>query len=283
MIPYIELPLTLIQYILVIISGFIIGLILGLIGGGGSILAVPLLLYFVGLGNDSSSFGNYSNMTHLVLGTSALAVGLNAYINSFIHWRKGNVRVFEGVVFSVPGVIGSILGAYFGYLTTGSLILIVFGTVMIFIGLRMIKSKCKENLNETKGSGDSSVVRSKYRINIRIIYTGFLVGLASGFLGIGGGFLIVPALLFSTSMSIISAIGTSLISVGTFGVSTALTYASYGEVDYILSLILLVGGVGGGYIGTLLASKSPRSTLRKVFGVVLIVVAIYIIYRNLLL
>jgi uncharacterized membrane protein YfcA len=101
--------LSLFQYLLTVISGIIVGFSLGLIGGGGSILAVPLLLYFVGLAYLPHQSANY--IDHLVIGTTALAVGLNAFVNSFIHWLKRNVKVKKGLVFAGMGVIGTIIGA----------------------------------------------------------------------------------------------------------------------------------------------------------------------------
>ncbi len=88
------LGLTPLQYALTALSGFAVGFSLALIGGGGSILAIPLLLYFVGLAYDPRYSADY--VSHLAIGTTALAVGLNAYINAFIHWRRGNVQVREG-------------------------------------------------------------------------------------------------------------------------------------------------------------------------------------------
>lgn len=114
----------------------------------------------------------------------------------------------------------------------------------------------------------------------RIIPIGFAVGFASGFFGIGGGFLIVPGLLFSTGICMIKAVGTSLISVGTFGVTGALTYALAGEIDPIISVLYLVGGIAGGYVGAKIASSMPRGMLRKVFAIIIIAVAIYIMYQN---
>ncbi len=124
--------ITLIQYIFSVISGVIVGFSLGLIGGGGSILAIPLLIYFVGI-----------DRPHLVIGTTALAVGINAFINVYSHFRKHNVRLKVGGIFSIFGVIGVLAGTTLGLLTPGEELLFIFSFLMMIIGIYMFISKCK--------------------------------------------------------------------------------------------------------------------------------------------
>ncbi|QGA53436.1 TSUP family transporter [Sulfolobus sp. E5-1-F] len=275
-----QIAVTPLQYLLSIISGILVGFSLGLIGGGGSILAIPLLLYFVGLANGiSPNTPEYSYITHLTLGTTALAVGINSYINSYMHFRRGNVRVLEGIVFTIPGVVGDILGAYLSHLMSGALILFLFGFLMIAVAIRMWRSKCNPNRSLLSNDFHRLALRERIKIN-KVVPVGFLVGFASGYFGIGGGFLVVPGLLFSTGLDMLRAIGTSLIAVGTFGVTAAITYAVYGYVDIIISLLYLVGGVIGGYAGSTIASRTPRQTLRKLFAIIIILVAIYTMYIN---
>ncbi|WP_461871673.1 sulfite exporter TauE/SafE family protein [Hydrogenobaculum sp.] len=106
--------ITFFQYALSVISGILVGLILSLIGGGGSILAVPLLLYFVGLDNQNLNPEEDDAVKHLAIGSTALAVGINAFINSIFHFKHGNVSIKEGFIFAIPGIIGSFLGASLG-------------------------------------------------------------------------------------------------------------------------------------------------------------------------
>lgn len=273
------LELTFLQYILSIVSGLLVGFSLGLIGGGGSILAVPLLLYFVGLAYLLGVNENY--VDHLVIGTTALAVGLNSYINAFIHWRKGNVRIPEGIAFTLPGILGDYIGARLGLIIHGGLLLFLFAILMIVIAVMVYRGKDKPTVSKTytNGGGTKGLMQ---RINFeRIIPIGFTVGFASGFFGIGGGFLIVPGLLFSTRICMIKAVGTSLIAVGTFGVAASATYALSGLVDPIISILYLLGGIAGGYAGAKIASSMPRGMLRKVFAIIIILVAIYMMYQNL--
>jgi Predicted permeases len=251
--------MIILQAILSVISGILVGFSLGLIGGGGSILAIPLLIYFVGYHHP-----------HLAIGTTALAVGINAYLNLIPHALKKNVKYKEGIIFTIPGVAGVLGGSELGLLTPGKFLLFFFGFLMIAIAIYMLVHKPGQDGKDIK-SGLS------YK---KIIPVGVAVGFASGYFGIGGGFLIVPGLLFGGGLNIIQAVGTSLISVGTFGVTTAIRYALNGELNIVLSAFFILGGIAGGWGGARIANRLPRRTLTEVFAFIVIAVAIYIIIKN---
>ncbi|EHP68628.1 putative permease [Metallosphaera yellowstonensis MK1] len=279
----IEIVITPMQYLLAVISGLLVGFSLGLIGGGGSILAVPLLLYFVGLAVVPPQYASnpelayeYSNfIDHVAVGTTALAVGLNAYINSFIHFKKGNVRLTEGIIFTVPGILGATLGGYVSHITPGQSLLFFFGILMVVVALLMLRQKSLDVKTTSVSQGGLAHLSL-----FRVIPTGLAVGFASGYFGIGGGFLIVPGLLFSSGLCMIKAVGTSLIAVGTFGITTAAVDSIYGYVYPLISLLYLAGGVVGGYAGVSVATRLPRGILRKAFAFIIILVAVYIMILN---
>lgn len=262
--------ITFIQYVLSVVSGIFVGLILSLIGGGGSILAVPLLLYFVGLDNQNLNPEEDDVVKHLAIGTTALAVGINAFINSIFHFKHGNVSIKEGFIFAIPGIIGSFLGAFVGASLKGKDLLIAFGFMMIAIAFYVMSKKEKKEFHKEGIAGNPFL----------IALSGFFVGILSGFFGIGGGFLIVPALLFSTNLSTIKAIGTSLISVGMFGITTAIVYATKYEVDFLIAICYLVGGFLGGFLGVKLATRLNAKKLKTFYAIAVIVVGLYIIYKN---
>jgi uncharacterized membrane protein YfcA len=110
----------------------------------------------------------------------------------------------------------------------------------------------------------------------------FVVGLLAGFFGIGGGFLIVPGLMFATGMPLLSAVGSSLVSVGTFGATTAITYALAGKVNWLIALEYFVGGALGGWLGAWLAVRLGRrkQTLTRIFAAVVLAVAVYMLAMN---
>ena len=255
--------LTVLQQCLAVASGLLVGFTLGLIGGGGSILAVPLLLYLVGYHNP-----------HVVIGTTALAVALTAYINLFPHWRAGNVRWLPAIAFALPGVVGAALGAHLGKIVPGKQLLFLFALLMLVVAILMLRP-VKPGAEKREHTGWAMIARTTP--------VGFIVGMLSGFFGIGGGFLIVPGLMFATGMPLLNAIGTSLFSVGMFGTTTAATYALSGLVNWLVALEYIGGGILGGVIGARLATHlgKRKKALARIFAGVIIAVAIYMLYVNL--
>lgn len=269
--------LTPLQYALSVVSGVLVGFSLGLIGGGGSILAVPLFLYLVGL----DTIPNYQ---HIAIGTTALAVGLNAYINSYMHLRRHNVSPRVGGIFAGVGVVGTLIGAYLGHITPGTDLLIYFSIAMIVLGIYVAvkRESAKAGTNdEVQRVVDALTKCPRLTLGtiLKVAGAGFAVGLISGYFGIGGGFLIVPSLMFSAGLCITRAIGTSLISVGTFGITGGAEYWFYGEVIPLVAVLYVIGGIAGGYAGTSIAVKAPKDTLRVAYGIIIVAVGIYMLYR----
>ena len=245
-------------------SGAAVGLTLALIGGGGSILATPALLYVVGVANP-----------HMAIGTSALAVSVNAFANLINHAGRGNVKWTCAAVFAAAGVVGATLGAALGKLTDAAILLPLFAVLMIVVGAAMLIPRKVET---------ESHVQLDARNAPRLIAYGLGAGALSGFFGIGGGFLIVPALVAATGMSMIEAIGSSLFSVGSFGAATAASYAADGLVDWRIAALFIGGGVAGGLVGASFAARlaKQRGALQRVFAGVVFAVAAYMLYRSLL-
>ncbi len=214
-------------------SGLAIGLILALVGGGGSILAVPLLVHLVGV-----------EAPHVAIGTAAAAVAGNAMAGLAGHVRAGNVRWPCGLIFAAAGVIGAALGAEAGKALDGERLLFLFGLLMIGVGALMLRKRKLEL------DADVRLTRANARRMLpRLGGAGLLVGLLAGFFGIGGGFLIVPALIFSAGLPIRTAIGTSLLVVAALGATTAASYAVSGLIDWWLLALLLAGGALGSVVG----------------------------------
>lgn len=244
-----------------IASGGLVGFTLGLVGGGGSILATPLLLYAVGLRDP-----------HTAIGTSALAVSVNAYINLAAHTAKGHVRWKCGVTFAAVGVLGTLAGSTLGKLLDGHALLFLFGLVMLVVGLLMLRPRKSTNIDE----------RPDRKMCLRTAILALGTGFASGFFGIGGGFLIVPALIAATGMPMINAVGTSLLSVGTFGLATALNYALSGLVDWPVAGEFIVGGTAGGVAGLMLATRLSeyKQALSTILAVLIFLVAGYVLWQS---
>ena len=254
--------LTPLQHLLVVVSGVLVGFVLGLIGGGGSILAVPLLLYLVG----------YHDV-HTVLGTTALVVALTAYLNVIPHWRAGTVRWKPALAFAIPGAVGAAIGSRLGTFFPGRSLLFLFALLMIGVALMMLRSQ-KLSSSQPEHLGWTPLAR--------LLPVSFLVGLLAGFFGIGGGFLIVPGLMFATGMPLVNAVGSSLLSVGLFGTTTAITYALAGYINWMIAAEYLLGGILGGIVGARFSVSlaKEKNILIRLFVAVLFLVAAYMLYVN---
>jgi uncharacterized protein len=251
------------QDILGLASGALVGFSLGLVGGGGSILAVPLMVYVVGVPD-----------AHVAIGTSAIAVAANAAVNLSGHARGGTVLWSCALVFAAAGILGAFAGSIFGKMLGGERLLALFALLMLVIAVLMLKTRSRVGLPDVQMNRDNTPA---------IVGLGLVTGTLSGFFGIGGGFLIVPALMLATGMPIMNAVSSSLVAVTAFGLTTAASYAWSGLISWELAGTFIAGGIAGGLIGTRSARRlSVRSgALNIVFAAVIIAVALYMLARNL--
>ena len=256
------MTLTVFQYLLGACAGSLVGFSLGLVGGGGSILAVPLMVYVVGVTNP-----------HVAIGTSALAVAANAAVNLLSHARIGNVKWRCAALFATAGVVAAWFGSTLGKSFDGQKLLALFAVLMIVVAALMLRSRSTE--------GDAGVVLNRGNAP-RLLASGGATGLLSGFFGIGGGFLVVPGLMASTRMPILYAVGSSLLAVTVFGLATAVNYARSGLVDWTLAGVFIAGGVVGGLLGGRLATRlsARKGVLNLVFASLIVVVAAYTLYQS---
>jgi uncharacterized membrane protein YfcA len=250
------------QGMLGLASGVLVGFSLGLVGGGGSILAVPLMVYVVGVPD-----------AHVAIGTSAIAVAANAAVNLSNHARGGTVRWSCALTFAAAGIIGAFAGSIFGKMLDGARLLSLFALLMMVIAVLMLKTRSRVGLPD---------VQMNWANMPAIVGLGLVTGTLSGFFGIGGGFLIVPALMLATGMSIMNAVSSSLVAVTAFGLTTATSYAWSGLISWGLAGLFVAGGIAGGLIGTRFARhlSARRGALNIVFAVVIIAVALYMLARN---
>ena len=260
--------MTILHALLSIASGSLVGFTLGLVGGGGSILAVPLLVYVVGVPSP-----------HIAIGTSAIAVAASAAANLAGHARARTVKWPCALVFAVAGIAGAAGGAQLGKMVDGSRLLLLFGVLMVVVGVLMTRPR------RSGGDADVALTReSMPKLLPLLIGIGFLVGALSGFFGIGGGFLIVPGLMGATAMPLINAIGSSLVSVTAFGTTTAASYAWSGLIDWPLAILFIVGGALGGLLGTRLAHHLAgyKHALTLTFSGIVVTVGLYIVAKSII-
>ena len=255
--------LSVAQSALALGSGGLVGFTLALVGGGGSILATPLLLYVVGVADP-----------HVAIGTSAVAVSINALASLATHATGGHVKWRCALTFAAAGIAGALIGSTAGKAMDGQKLIALFAVLMIVIGALALRRKGFE--------GDAGV-RLSAKNAPAVLGIGFLAGLVAGFFGIGGGFLIVPGLIAATGMPTIYAVGSSLVSVAAFGAATSVNYALSGSVDWPLALAFVAGGAGGSLAG---AGAGRRLSGRKgaldvVFACAIILTGSWMLYQTL--
>lgn len=252
----------LLQDLLGTASGALVGFSLGLVGGGGSILAVPLVLYVVGAPSP-----------HVAIGTSAVAVALSAGANLANHARRGTVKWPCATVFTLAGIAGASIGSSLGKAIDGQRLILLFSLLMVAVGLLMLRNRDR--------TGDPAVSLNKTNLS-GLLAVGFAAGALAGFFGIGGGFLIVPGLILATGMPMINAVGSSLVAVTGFGITTAANYAWSGLIDWRITATFLVGGVIGGLAGARLSQTlaQRRGALTSLFAAFILLVAGYTAWRS---
>jgi len=247
-----------VQLALAALSGGVVALFLTVFGGGGSVLAVPLLLYVVGVCDP-----------HVAIGVSAAGVSLNALTALAGQARAGRVRWPCALTFALFGATGAWFGSSIAKAIDGERLLLFFALAMAAVGLAMLRPARSEG---------SAAVRLSPRLAPRVALSGAGVGAAAGFFGIGGGFLIVPGLMGATGMSLALAQASSLVSVAAFGATTAVNYSLSGLVSWPLVGAMTAGGVIGTLLGLPLARHLGANAAlgRRLFAGLIILVAVYV-------
>lgn len=234
-----------------------IGLSLGLIGGGGSILTVPILVYFLGVS------------PHDAVGMSLAVVGATSLFGALLHYRQENVDVRSGILFGAAGIVGAIAGSPLTKLVAAGTLLLIFGVLMLVVAVSMLWRK-------NRGSDEVTYVPH----TAQGLAAGFGVGVLTGFLGVGGGFLIVPALVYFGGLSMKKAIGTSLLVIFLNCVAGLVGHASQSIFDWGLTGIVMALAVGGAVAGTVLSHRLAAHRLQRVFAVLVLGVGGFMIAKN---
>lgn len=254
---------TLVQLMLAVLSGGIVALLLTVFGGGGSVLAVPLLLYVVGVQDP-----------HVAIGASAAGVALNALTALTGQARAGRVRWPCALLFAGTGSVGAFIGSSVAKAIDGHALLIFFALAMGLVALAMLRP------NAPVGA---EAVRLTRAMAPRLAVSGTGVGLAAGFFGIGGGFLIVPGLMGAAGMTLALAQASSLVSVAAFGATTAANYALSGLIDWPIVAAMAAGGTVGTLAGLPIARRLGANAVlgRRLFAGLILIVAVYVAIKAL--
>jgi len=233
----------------------VIGLSLGLLGGGGSILTVPVLVYVLGYAAKPA------------IAMSLPIVGITSLIGAALHWRQGNVRVGMATTFGVFAMIGAFVGAKLSVLLSGGVQLTLLAVVMSAAAASMLRTRAE------LGSGAS------WRPAL-LVPVASAVGVLTGLVGIGGGFLIVPALVLLARVPMRQAVGTSLLVIAMNAASGFAGYVGSVDVDWAFLSGFTAAAVVGAFAGTALVTRVPQATLKRGFAVFLFAVGGFVLYMN---
>lgn len=246
---------------LAIVFGTVIGMLLGLIGGGGSILTVPILVYVL------------DQNVHNATATSLVIVGVTALFGVIPHVRNGRVEIRTALAFGGAGIVGALAGTALNRLVSGPLLLMLFGLLMLVVAARMLVSK-------KKSAETSESMESSRGFGWQVLLAGLIVGVMTGFFGVGGGFLIVPALVMVLGFPMRLAIGTSLLIIAINSAAGMAARLQNADIDWSLALLFIAGGLAGATLGSRLAGQINEVKLSRSFAVLVTLVGGYLIARN---
>ena len=254
--------------LLMVLGAVLIGITLGLLGSGGSVLTMPVLVYV--LGHDKNIA---VAETMAIVGLIALVAVIPNALHRTVNWRSV-------IFFGVPGMVGTFAGAWVGtHYFSGSAKLLVFASVMLLAAWMMFARK--EDLQGAK-NGPTGNARNR---SVRIAIEGAVVGIVTGIVGVGGGFLIVPALVILGGLSMRTAVGTSLAIVA---LKCAVGFSAYQyefwqsglSVDFTTVFVFSIVGAGGSFVGQKIGKTLNQELLHKIFAVLLVLMSVLIIAKE---
>jgi uncharacterized membrane protein YfcA len=265
-------------------AGVLVGLSMGLTGGGGAIFAVPMLVYWIGVGPRAA------------VGVSLLTVAITAIVGVVERMRHGHVEVRTGLLLAVAGMLTAPVGTWLGAMIPGSVLLVAFAVLMLGIAhlmwhkagvpsVRQVPSDTLPGCDQGRGPACRRDPEGKLRLTSRcarvLAVVGLVVGLLSGLFGVGGGFLIVPSLVTFAMMDLSVAVGTSLLVitlVGGSGVASELI--SGREIPLGITLGFLAGSIPGLFAGSFVGRRLPGPLVARIFSVTIVCVAAFVILKT---
>lgn len=271
---------------LIPLAGGIVGFSLGLTGGGGAIFAVPLLVYVVGTTPRDA------------IGISLATVGITSFVGTIRSWRAGTMELSTGLLFAVAGALGTPLGAWLAQRIPEAMLLTLFGLLMLVVAARMwrrrvdptatpasVTKSCETDNPSPSGPTCQRDETGRLLLTARcrwlLLVLGLFTGVLSGLFGVGGGFIIVPALVLFSSMAMNRAVGTSLLVISL--VSAAGLFSQWlngNPLDWKIILPFSLGSLVGLLFGNRLNRIIPENAMRQTFAAAILVVALFVILKN---
>lgn len=241
-----------------IVLSALVGLSLGLLGSGGSILSVPVLVYVAGVPPRPA------------IPMSLAIVGTTSLLASGMHRSEGRVDARAAVLFAMAGMAGAVAGAQLTPLISPRTLLLSFGLLMIAVGAWMLVGGAKRVAKAGAGTPSTG----------RLLAAGVFVGMLTGFLGVGGGFLVVPALVLFAGLSMPTAVGTSLVVIAANSAAAFLSHLGEAWINPLDTIVFTGAAVAGAFAGFKLSGRLPADRLKLVFATAVIAVGLFVTVRN---
>jgi len=249
--------------ILVLALSILIGLSLGVLGGGGSILTVPILVYVAGFDAKEA------------IAASLFVVGVTSAVSVISHARSGRVMWRTGLIFGAAGMVGAFAGGLLGGFIPGEVLLIAFALMMVATSAAMIRGRRNKKAAGTDGNA------APHRMPLgKVLVEGLVVGLVTGLVGAGGGFLVVPALALLGGLPMSIAVGTSLVVISMKSFAGLAGYLTTVQLDWALVLAVTAAAIVGSLIGAKLTGRIPETALRKGFGWFVLVMGAFVLIQQ---
>lgn len=243
--------------------GLLVGLLIGALGGGGSILTVPALVYVVGLSAQAATTA------------SLVIVGLTAAVASLAHARRGQTRWRSGLLLAAVGVPASVLGTQLNTRVDGQVLLLAFAALMLAAAAGMLmRSDPAPPLEEADATVHQGLAPT--------LAAGLGIGALTGFFGVGGGFVIVPTLVMALDYPMAAAVGTSLLVIALNSAVALAARAGLGHFDWQVIVPFAAAATAASVVGQRLADRLPGRSLTRAFAVLLVIVAGYVAVRAVL-
>ncbi len=249
-----------------IITGTIVGLVIGFFGAGSAVVGLPVILLMSNLDG------------HSALGTNVLGISMIAVFIFVYRTYRRDILFLEAAVFTIPGLIGNFLGVHIGLTFPGHSLLFILGFLIFLIaGWMYYLSGMK--LNKGGKNDPSSAGHENLRRMVFIGIAAFIIGMTAGFFAISGGFLIVPALILVGKLNISEAAGTAIIPIAAFTGMAGIQYLISGSVDLTITYAMVLPGIICGVFGIWAAKHIPKPLMQKLFAVFLTLIGFYMILR----
>ena len=245
--------------VITLLLSILVGVSLGLMGGGGSILTVPILAYVAGLEAKEA------------IAASLFVVGVTSAVSVVSHARHGRVRWRTGLIFGAAGMAGAFVGGLLGGYVPGTVLMIAFALMMLATASAMIRGR----------RGPVAAPTTQELPVLKVVLEGLVVGLVTGIVGAGGGFLVVPALVLLGGLPMSVAVGTSLLVIAMKSFAGLAGYLTSVQLDWPLVLGVTAAAVAGSFVGARLAGIIPEQALRKGFGIFVLVMAVFVLVQEL--